>query len=227
MGSDLGNLDESPIHSVSLSAYWMDQTEVTNAMYANFLNTAGNRMEGGTTWLDLDDPLIWMSEQSGVWQVLAGKAYYPVVGVSWYGAKAYCEWVGRTLPTEAQWEYASKGEAGFRFPWGSRGLDCSYSRFLGCGSRPVQVGSLLPGVSPFGIFDMAGNVAEWVNDRYAADYYQQAPGDDPVGPINGYYRVIRGGSWGSSYIGLQTTHRDWAGADTQDSEIGFRCALNP
>jgi formylglycine-generating enzyme required for sulfatase activity len=227
MGSNSGDLDESPVHSVSLSAYWMDQTEVTNAMYANFLNTAGNRMEGGTTWLDLDDPLIWISEQSGVWQVLAGKADYPVVGVSWYGAKAYCEWVGRTLPTEAQWEYAAKGEAGFRFPWGSRGLDCSYSQFLGCGSRPVQVGSLLPGVSPFGIFDMAGNVAEWVNDRYAADYYQQAPGDDPVGPINGYYRVTRGGSWGSSYIGLQTTHRDWAGADTQDSEIGFRCALNP
>ena len=227
MGSNSGDLDESPVHSVSLSAFWMDQTEVTNGMFANFLNVSGNKTEGGTTWLDLNDPLAWMSDQNGVWQALIGKDDYPIVGVSWYGAKAYCEWAGRTLPTEAQWEYAAKGDADLRFPWGSRGPECNYSRYLGCGSRPVQVGSLPLGASPFGVHDMAGNVAEWVNDRYAADYYQQSIEQNPAGPVNGYYRVLRGGSWSSSYIGLQTTHRAWAGADMRDSDVGFRCALNP
>lgn len=83
------------------------------------------------------------------------------------------------------------------------------------------------GASPFGIFDLAGNVKEWMNDRFAADYYQQSPMENPTGPSNGYYRVIRGGSWGSSYFQLQTFHRDWAGADMRDSDIGFRCVLNP
>lgn len=227
MGSDSGDLDEAPVHSVSLNAFWMDQTEVTNGMFANFLNVSGNKAEGGTTWLDLNDPLVWISDQNGLWQVMTGKDDYPVVGVSWYGAKAYCEWAGRTLPSEAQWEYAAKGDPAFRFPWGNRGPDCVYSRYLGCGSRPVEVGSLSLGASPFGIHDMAGNVAEWVNDRYVADYYQKEIGDNPMGPSYGYYRVVRGGSWASSYIGLQTTHRAWAGADMRDSDIGFRCALNP
>ena len=205
----------------------MDKTEVTNAMFANLLNEAGNQMEGGVNWLDTSAPLVWVSEKSGVWRALSGKDDYPVVGVSWYGAKAYCEWAGRSLPTEAQWEYAARGPVGFRFPWGDNGPDCERSRFSGCGSRPVQVGSLPLGASPFGVYEMAGNVAEWVNDRYATDYYQQSPLVNPSGPLNGYSRVYRGGSWGSSYIGLQTAHRNWAGADTRDGDIGFRCVLNP
>lgn len=162
-----------------------------------------------------------------MWQALSGKDGHPVVGVSWYGAKAYCEWAGRSLPTEAQWEYAAAGADGLRFPWGDDGPDCSLSRFLGCGNQPVQAGGLPSGASPFGIYEMAGNVAEWVNDRYAPDYYQGSPTENPTGPPNGYYRVFRGGSWGSSYLGLRTAHRNWAGADARGSDIGFRCALNP
>lgn len=227
MGSDTGNPDETPVHAVSLDGYWMDRTEVTNAMYAKFLNMKGNQLEGGTVWLDLNEPLVWLSNENGSWQVLPGREDYPVVGVSWYGARAYCEWTGRALPTESQWEYAAKGSEGFRFPWGNKGLDCSYSQFSGCGNRPVPAGSLSKGASPFGVFELAGNVAEWVNDRYAEDYYEQSPLYNPMGPVNGYYRVIRGGDWGSDYIALQTAHRTWAGADEQESNIGFRCALNP
>jgi formylglycine-generating enzyme required for sulfatase activity len=76
------------------------------------------------------------------------------------------------------------------------------------------------------VYGLAGNAAEWLNDRYAADYYQVSTVIDPTGPLNGYYRGVRGGSWGSSYIALQTSHRDWAGADVRDSSIGFRCILN-
>ncbi len=227
MGGSSGNPNEAPAHIISLDDYWMDATEVTNAMFANFLNAAGNQMEGGVTWLDISGPLVWVSGKDGTWKALAGKDDFPIVGVSWYGAKAYCEWSGRSLPTEAQWEYAAKGVDGLRFPWGDEGPGCDRSQYFGCGSRPVEVGGFPFGASPFGVYEMAGNVAEWVSDRYAVDYYQQSPRQNPTGPINGYYRVLRGGSWGSTYIGLQTTHRVWAGADTRDSDIGFRCVLNP
>jgi formylglycine-generating enzyme required for sulfatase activity len=227
MGSDSGNLDQSPVHTVSLDAYWMDTTEVTNAMFAKFLNETGNQTEGGVPWLDLQDPYVLISNQDGVWQARQENADYPVVSVSWYGANAYCTWARRSLPTEAQWEYAAKGKDGFRFPWGNSDLDCTHSRYSGCGNGPVQTGSLPLGASPFGIYEMAGNVAEWVNDRYAADYYRQSPAQNPTGPINGYYRVFRGGFWGSAYIALQNSHRDWAGADTQESFLGFRCGITP
>jgi len=227
MGSNSGNPNEAPVHTVSLDAYWMDSTEVTNVMFATFLNATGNQTEGGVPWLDLKDPYVLISDTSGSWQPLEGMEALPVVGISWYGAHAYCTWAGRSLPSEAQWEYASRANTGFRFPWGNSDLDCDHSRYSGCGNRPVQVGSLLPGASPFGIYEMAGNVAEWVNDRYAPDYYQQSPAHNPTGPINGYYRVFRGGYWGSIFVGLQTSRRDWAGADMREDFIGFRCAITP
>jgi formylglycine-generating enzyme required for sulfatase activity len=227
MGSTDGNPDETPVHSVQLDGYWLDRTEVTNSMFANFLNTRGNQMEGGTTWLNTRDPFVWVFEKDGVWQTFPGRENYPIVGVSWYGANAYCQWAGHRLPTEAEWEYAAKGVDNRRFPWGDDYLDCNHARYSGCGNTPVEVGSLSLGVSPFGVFDLAGNVAEWLNDRYAADYYQQSPRLNPTGPINRYYRVIRGGYWGNTYIQLQTSHRDWAGADQRDASVGFRCALTP
>lgn len=227
MGSESGNLNETPMHTVSLNGYWLDRTEITNEMFVRFLNAEGNKQEGGTTWLDPIDPFVWVFEKDGAWQTLPGKEKYPIVNVSWYGAKAYCAWAGRDLPTEAQWEYAAKGTDGYRFPWGNDAPDCSQARFSGCGNTPVEVGSLLQGSNRWGVFDLAGNVAEWIDDRYAADYYQTSPHVDPPGPINGYYRVIRGGSWGSTYLALQTSHRDWAGADERTNGIGFRCVLTP
>jgi serine/threonine-protein kinase len=227
MGSASGNPDQAPVHTVQLDGYWLDQTEVTNAMYARFLASMGNRTEGGIPWLNPLNPFVWIQEKDGAWQALPGRETYPVVGLSWYGANAYCAWAGRQLPTEAQWEYAAKGTDQRRFPWGNDDLDCDRARYSGCGNIPVEAGSLAPGQSPVGAFDLAGNVAEWVNDRYAADYYLESPQKNPSGPSNGYYRVLRGGYWGSTYIALQTAYRDWAGADQRESGVGFRCALNP
>lgn len=227
MGSDSGRLNETPVHTVWLNDYWLDRTEVTNEMFVRFLNAEGNKQEGGTTWFDPIDPFVWVFEKDGTWQTRAGKEKYPIVNVSWYGAKAYCAWAGRDLPSEAQWEYAARGMNGYRFPWGNDGPDCNQARFSGCGNTPVEAGSLVQGSNLWGIFDLAGNVAEWINDRYAADYYQQSPPSNPPGPSNGYYRVIRGGYWGSTYLALQTSHRDWAGADERISSVGFRCALTP
>ena len=227
MGSTTGNLDAGPIHMVRLDGFWLDSTEVTNTMFANFLNMAGNKTEGGANWLNARDPLVQIFEKSGKWQAQLGKENYPIVGVSWYGANAYCKWADRRLPTEAEWEYAARGVDGRRFPWGNDDLSCARAQYFGCGKGTIQAGSLTLGVSPFGIFDMAGNVSEWVNDRYAADYYQTASLENPAGPPNGYYRVIRGGSWESTYLYLRTTHRVWAGADDHDHRVGFRCALTP
>ena len=227
MGNSYGNPDQTPVHTVSLDGFWLDRTEVTNAMFANFLNSEGNQLEGGTNWLNPDEPLVRVFQKDAIWQVKPGNEKYPIVGISWYGANAYCERVGRQLPTEAQWEFAAKGAQGHRFPWGSDDLDCDHAQYQGCGNAPVEVGSLPLGANPLGIYELAGNVAEWINDRYAVDYYQQSLQVNPAGPMNGYYRVIRGGFWNSTYIALQTSHRDWAGADKHDSSIGFRCALIP
>ena len=227
MGSTQGNPDSAPIHTVQLDGFWLDSTEVTNSMYANFLNMVGNKMDGGAYWLDTLRPAPQIFVADNVWQVQPGKENYPVTGVSWYGANAYCGWSGRRLPTEAEWEYAASGTDRRQFPWGNDDLACTQAHYDGCGDGAIETGSLPSGVSPFGIFDMAGNAAEWVSDRYAADYYQSSPLQNPAGPRNGYYRVIRGGSWSSTYLAIRTTHRAWAGADEHDVRVGFRCALTP
>jgi formylglycine-generating enzyme required for sulfatase activity len=227
MGSSQGNMNQSPVHQVFLSGYWLDSTEVTSEMYAAFLNARANQIEGGVNWLNPTEPYVWVFEKEGVWQAWPGMENRPIVGVSWYGANAYCQWAGRQLPTEAQWEFAAGGALGQRFPWGDEDLDCDHAHYSACGNSPMEVHSLSRGENSFGVYDLAGNVAEWVNDRYAADYYGKSPQVNPAGPLNGYYRVVRGGSWKSSYMSLQAWHRDWAGADRRDSSIGFRCALNP
>jgi len=226
MGSTSGNPDSAPIHTVALNGYWMDSTEVTNAMFATFLNTVGNQTEGGTTWVNPRSLLVQIQEKDGKWQFQPDKGNYPIVGVSWYGAAAYCEWTGRRLPTEAEWEYAARGEDGRRFPWGNE-VDCKHARYSGCGKGTLKVDALPLGVSPFGIFNMAGNVAEWVNDRYAADYYQESTMLNPIGPSNGYSRVVRGGYWGDTYLALRATRREGVGADKHNNGVGFRCALTP
>lgn len=228
MGSESGNADQTPIHTVQLNGFWLDRTEVTNEMFVRFLNAQGNQQEGGTTWLDPTDPFVRIVDKDGVWQTRSERDNnYPALKVSWYGAKAYCAWAGRDLPTEAQWEYAAKGMENRRFPWGNDDPVCSLARFSGCGNSPVEVGSLLSGANVWGVLNLAGNVAEWTNDRYAADYYSQSPQENPPGPINGYYRVIRGGSWQTTYLPLQTFNRKWAGADENINSVGFRCAMTP
>jgi formylglycine-generating enzyme required for sulfatase activity len=227
MGSTQGNPDSAPLHTVMLDGFWLDGNEVTNAMYANFLNIVGNKIEGGSEWLDARPQAAQIFAEGSGWQVQPGRENHPITGVSWYGAKAYCEWSGRRLPTEAEWEYAARGTDERQYPWGNDNLTCTQAHYFGCGEGTIAAGGLPSGVSPFGIFDMAGNVAEWVTDRYASDYYQSSPLQNPTGPANGYYRVIRGGSWLNTYLAIRTTHRAWAGADEHAAAVGFRCALTP
>ena len=228
-------------HLVYLNAYWMDQTEVTNAMFAEFLNQQGNQVEGGTTWLDTGNENALIEQIGEDWQAKSGFENHPVIEVSWYGARAYCKWVGRRLPTEAEWEKAARGENGYIYPWGDE-FYCNRGNFddetiidgdviyqnEGCDShsRTAQVGSFASGASTYKILDMAGNVWEWVADWYDMDYYNDSPSDNPIGPDLGNYRVRRGGSWSSTDWYVRTIYRNRLDPFITLDDQGFRCAMD-
>jgi len=223
--------DEKPIHSVYLDAFWIDQMEVTNAMFAAFLNDKGNQSEGGANWLDASDDDVLIEQNGGVWQAKSGFADHPVIEVTWYGANAYCEWAGRRLPTEAEWEKAARGGLeGEKYPWGDQAPVCASgaengAQFVDCAGDTVVVGNYSP--NGYGLYDMAGNVWEWVADWYDESYYQNSSSDNPEGPESGGYRVLRGGSWYNSVWYLRSAYRVRNTPDSPDSNYGFRCARSP
>jgi eukaryotic-like serine/threonine-protein kinase len=229
MGSpdDEGDGDEHPQHTVFLRSYWIDQTEVTNAMYEKCVT------DGGCTPLiddssTLHDPYYGNPDFND----------YPVIDVNWNQASAYCAWAGRVLPTEAQWEKAARGIQGWTYPWGNE-LTCDKGNFddetqidtfLALGRSDCDgfvetspVGSFPAGASPYGALDMAGNVREWVADWYGR--YLDNYSKNPVGPERGTYRVVRDGSWDGVRNFLRSAHRDLALPTYAGNEIGFRCAL--
>jgi formylglycine-generating enzyme required for sulfatase activity len=198
--------DEEPVHQVYLDAFWMDETEVTNAMY-NLCVKAGVCYL--PTTLDYY-PHIQFAD-------------YPVVFVTWDDAKAYCEWVGRRLPTEAEWEKAARGTDGRTYPWGEEiGKDyANYNLYVG---DATVVGSYELGKSPYGLYDMSGNVFEFVADWYHPDYYKTLgeTADNPKGPSNGQSHVAKGG--GFLYNSIRPADRD--ARDRATNEDGFRCVLS-
>ena len=210
--------DEYPQHTIYLSAFWMDQTEVTNEQYAGCV-AAGACPASRYA----DD-----GEFNGADQ--------PVVGVSWHDAKAYCEWTGKQLPTEAQWEKAARGTDGRKYPWGDT-FDGSKLNFCDVNCEfdwkdndandgypyTAPVGSYPAGASPYGALDMAGNVWEWCTDWYDANYYTNSPGRDPQGPDSGNYRVVRGGSWYFDERRVRAADRPRGAPDDRDYNLGFRC----
>jgi serine/threonine-protein kinase len=242
MGSSEAGSHAEPVHTVSLRAFWIDRTEVTNAQFANFLSSEANQTEGGVTWLDLADEDCLVERVDGGYRPKGGYADHPVVEVSWFGAAAYCDWAGARLPTEAEWEYAARGPASSSYPWGEV-FDCARGNFddetevdshvvpggAGCDGydRTAPVGSFADGASWCGAEDLAGNAWEWVADRFHKAYYSRSPAENPRGPSRGDFRGVRGGSW-RFYPGLahSAVRVGLAPGVTYDN-IGFRCAVGP
>jgi formylglycine-generating enzyme required for sulfatase activity len=215
MGSPDGEgLDnEQPEHKVRADAFYLDKFEVTNARYEKFMDETGRAR-----------PKFW--EQLDL--TLHGEL--PVIGISWHDAKAYCEWAEKRLPTEAEWEYAARGADRRRYPWGNAepnaqlanyGKNWSYKFF---DDRLKPANSHEAGRSPFGVYNMAGNVFEWVADWYEIKYYARSPERNPTGPPSGELKVMRGGSWNFASEYIRTTSRLKMKPMDREADLGMRCA---
>ncbi len=242
MGSDptdpVSQSHEYPEHVVNLSGYAIDVYEVTNVEFAKFLNAYGSNISPeGYEMLDDDDPDRHIFWDGSSWYADGGYADHPVIEVSWYGANTYCDYNGKRLPTEAEWEKAARGgcEVGGvsgacedpaderTYPWGEW-IDCDHANYFGCVGDTTPVGSYPLGVSPYGAYEMAGNIREWVHDWYGSGYYDDLPYQDPQGPGSGTYRVFRGGYWHAYPHILRVAIRNYSSPDDSHYFLGFRCA---
>jgi formylglycine-generating enzyme required for sulfatase activity len=245
--SEAGNA-EKPQHKVTLDAFWIDRTEVTNAMFAKFVTASGyktNAEKARKGYVYNPTSKSWKETAGADWQHprgtgsdLAGLGQHPTVLVSWNDAAAYCAWTGRRLPTEAEWEKAARGMDGRKFPWGNqdaagnllnfadRNLEVDWAdKNVDDGYQfTAPVGSYPKGVSPYGALDMAGDVWEWVADWYDEGYYASAPAQNPKGPETGQYRVLRGGSWDDRQGFVRAAVRGSVELDNGSDNVGFRCA---
>ena len=227
MGYDRGERDEAPVHTVTLADYYIDQYEVTNATFADFLNSVGNQIEFSAFWLEFNDPDVRLHENEGVWSPDPGFEQHPVIEMTWFGARAYCEWRGGRLPSEAEWEKAARGTEGNLFPWGNNAADCSMANFAACVRATVPVGSYPENVSPYGAYDMAGNVWEWVNDWWDPEYYTYTPLDNPTGPELADFKVRKGGGYDNNANHLRASFRYHNLPPLTFRTIGLRCAASP
>ncbi|MBN1230934.1 MAG: SUMF1/EgtB/PvdO family nonheme iron enzyme [Anaerolineales bacterium] len=205
-------MNEDPLRTVYLDGYWIDKTEVTQSMYDECVADGSCRAPSCGNFGE----------------------NYPVVCVSRDDAINYCNWAGRQLPTEAQWEKAARGTDGRIYPWGNMAPSCNYAvindgtghGFCDQGGKVWPVGSIPAGASPFGVLDMAGNALEWVSDWYSEDYYETAPATNPTGPETGKSGVVRGGGEFDYYwYDVRTTTRVHSRLTWRDINLGFRCAL--
>jgi formylglycine-generating enzyme required for sulfatase activity len=213
MGSEDGEENELPVHEVTLNGFWLDRTEVTNAQYAACV------VDGVCSPPD--------DSSSGTRDSYYGNPAYanhPVIYVSWEGAAAFAAWAGGRLPTEAEWEYAARGPEAPTWPWGDEPPTCELLNYLGCVGDTSEAGSYPGGASWIEALDMAGNVWEWVNDRYDGDYYANSPTVNPPGPDAGDLRVVRGGSWLNDDQGTRAAYRTTTTRTAGTDLIGFRVA---
>jgi len=243
---DDSDADERPQHTIVLEAFYIDLTEVTNAMFAAFVAETNYRTDAektgksyalvGSEWLEVSGA-DWQ-HPFGPSSNIDGLADHPVIHVSWNDATAYCHWARKRLPTEAEWEKAARGTGGAIYPWGNSppaGNLVNYAdintnfewsvKSVNDGYKYTSpVGSYPNGASPYGALDMAGNVWEWVADWYGKDYYLQSPEHNPTGPASGTIRVMRGGAWDDLIKGIRSSYRAAYAQANTNGDTGFRCA---
>ncbi|MFC2080593.1 formylglycine-generating enzyme family protein [Bacteroidota bacterium] len=201
---------DDAIHEVWIDSFYLDKYEVTNGQYYEFCLETGHSM-----------PEFW---EMDVYK--SGLKYpdHPVVGLAWAEAIQYAKWSGKRLPTEAEWEYAARGGLVQKnYPTGDV-VDSSMVNYFGTYGHALKVGSFAP--NAYGLYDMAGNVVEWVNDFYAKDYFLNSPAENPQGPTYGKRRVIRGGGWRSGISCNTCWFRQSLRPYWVDINVGFRCAKN-
>lgn len=216
---------ELPQRRVWLDAYDIDKYELTALQYLKFV-VATDRQ-----------PLLDWRYDGGNFQ--ESMAHHPVMHVTWFDADAYCKWAGKRLPTEAEWEKAARGEDGRIFPWGNQMAGLTRANYGRTGlsgpvrDRPerlllyppiISVDKYENSVSPYGLHQMAGNVAEWVADWYDREYYKSAPNRNPKGPDSGTHRAFRGGGWIDSTPTVRAAQRNGSPPETKMNWLGFRCA---
>ena len=209
-----GRLDEQPRRKIYLNAFAIDKYEVSNAHYMKFLDET---LHKAPLNVFAERPL---NKEEGI-------ANLPVVQVTWHDAVDYCFWAGKRLPTEAEWEKAARGTEGRLFPWGDQPPTpqrANYEKDWDGKKTFVEVTALPEGQSAFGLFNLSGNIREWVQDWYDAEYYSLAPEKNPKGPETGILKVIRGGSWRSFDTDLRAASRGKGGFALKTHGIGFRCA---
>ena len=214
-----GGVDERPNHDVYVDTFYIDTYEVTNGRYLQFLTETGHRIPQHPS-----DP------SKGLWKgntMPESVVDLPVINVDWYDAKSYCEWADKRLPTEAEWEKAAKGPNDWRFPWGDvepTDRHLNYNQVWHGEATLVPVGIYEPGKSPYGAYDMAGNVWEWVADWYDPQYYSKSPPSNPKGPETGTHKVLRSSGWQVETPQVRIFTRIKMDPLGRNHSTGFRCA---
>ncbi len=220
MGSDprkdrAAGPQEQPQHQVYLDGFMIDRFEVSNVEYLRFV------LGTGADW-----PKFWRGNPFP-----EKAAIHPVINVSWYEADAFCRWAGKRLPTEAEWEKAARGVDGRIFPWGNEPAGWIKSNIAHPGSKRgfkypplANINRYDKGASPYGVYQMAGNVSEWVSDWFDPEYYRQGHNKNPSGPTSGEFKVFRGGSWNEDPEVARSAGRNGGSPDRESYLTGFRCA---
>ncbi len=214
--------DEAPAHKVFLNAFYIDKYEITNAQYKQFVEQTDHAIPSHISDPEYD---LWKKDGSFPAEI----ANQPVINIGWPDADAYCKWAGMRLPTEAEWEKAARGTDERLYPWGNQPpeekkipLSLSWQ-----GTKTYKaVGTMPDNVSPYGVFDMAGNVSEWTADWYDEQYYKNSPAKNPTGPDTGFYKVVRGGASVNERFYFRAQDRDFDDVLNRPKEIGIRCVKN-